>query len=301
VRLRRTGDTNVDIQDRRGQGGIRGIPTGAALGGGVGGIGAIITAILLIAGQCSGAGTQGVGVPGGQVAQDDTGQQGASGVTCDTETAKLVCDATTAVQDYWTDEMPKAFGQQYQRTQTVFFSGSTQTACGAASAQTGPFYCPADGLVYVDLGFLQQLQSQFGAVGDFATAYIVAHEYGHHIQNLLGISRQVSEFERQQPSRANEMSIRLELQADCFAGAWGASIQAQNQLDPGDVEEALGAASAVGDDRIQLATQGRTDPESWNHGDANDRVHWFRAGFDSGDPNACNTFTQDAPIESISR
>ena len=146
----------------------------------------------------------------------------------------------------------------------MFYNGATQTGCGAASAQTGPFYCPADGLVYFDLDFLQQLQSQFGAQGDFATAYITADEYGHHVQNLLGLSRQVSEATQQQPSRGNELSIRLELQADCYAGVWGASVQ--DQLDRGDLEEGLNAAAAVGDDRIQLATQGRTDPESWNHG-----------------------------------
>jgi predicted metalloprotease len=185
----------------------------------------------------------------------------------------------------------------YQRTQTVFFSGATQTGCGPASAQTGPFYCPADGLVYFDLDFLNQLQSRFGAQGDFATAYITAHEYGHHVQNLLGLSRQVTELSQQQPSQANELSIRLELQADCLAGAWGASVQ--DQLERGDLEEGLNAAAAVGDDRIQMATQGRTDPESWNHGSSEDRARWFRRGFDSGDPETCDTFGEGASISSI--
>jgi predicted metalloprotease len=304
MRLRRTGSGNVDIQDRRGQGGgsIGGIPMGAALGGGGGAIGLVITALLLVTGQCSGATNQGggVGLPqlGGQGAG---GLGGASGVTCDSETAQLVCDATTDVQDYWTAEYPKVDPDQqpYERTQTVFFADATPTGCGTASAQTGPFYCPADRLVYFDLGFLQQLQSQFGAQGDFATAYIVAHEYGHHVQNLLGLSAQVTQFEQQNPSRANEMSIRLELQADCLAGAWGASAQNRGLLEAGDVEEALGAAQAVGDDRIQEATQGRSDPETWNHGDARDRAHWFQVGFESGDPGRCNTFVADADIESI--
>jgi predicted metalloprotease len=303
MRLRRTGATNVDIQDRRGQGSIRGFPTGAALGGGVGGIGAVITAIILIAGQCSGVGSQGgLGVPAGQLPQQDGAQVGGSGVNCDSDAAQLVCDVTTDVQDYWTDEFPQiADGRSYERTQTVFFDGATQTGCGAASAQTGPFYCPNDGLVYFDLGFLQQLQSEFSAQGDFATAYIVAHEYGHHIQDLLGISRDVSEFESQHPSQANEMSIRLELQADCLAGAWGANAQSRGLLDAGDVQEALNAAAGVGDDRIQEMTQGRTDPETWNHGDARDRAHWFTVGFDTADPNACATFEDDADIESINR
>ena len=152
--------------------------------------------------------------------------------------------------------------------------------------------------MYFDLDFLNQLQSQFGAGGDFATAYITAHEYGHHIQNLMGLSRQVTDLSQQQPSQANQLSIRLELQADCFAGVWGASVQ--DQLDQGDLEEGLRAAAAVGDDRIQLATQGRTDPETWNHGSSADRVAWFRRGFQSGNPNACDTFTRDAPISSLS-
>ena len=189
MRLRRTGDMNADIQDRRGQGGI---PGGAAIGGGVGGLATIIIALLLGTGQCSsGGGLGNAGFPSG-FDQGDVGAGGAPGVTCDTETAKLLCDATTSVQDFWTDEAPSALGVPYQRTQTVFYSGATQTGCGPASSQTGPFYCPADQLVYFDLDFLNQLQSQFGAGGDFATAYITAHEYGHHIQNLIGLSRQVT-------------------------------------------------------------------------------------------------------------
>jgi predicted metalloprotease len=295
VRLRRTGDMNVDIQDRRG----RSLPAGAAVGGGVGGLATIIIALLLGTGQCSsGGGLGNLGLPSG-FDQGDVGAGAASGVTCDTQTAKLVCDATTSVQDFWTDEAPRALGVPYRRTQTVFFSGATQTGCGPASSQTGPFYCPADQLVYIDLDFLDQLQSQFGAQGDFATAYITAHEYGHHIQDLEGVSQQVSDLSQRQPSRANELSIRLELQADCLAGVWGASVK--DQLDPGDLEEGLHAAAAVGDDRIQLETQGRTDPETWNHGSSADRQSWFRRGAQSGNPSSCDTFAADAPITSIQR
>ena len=268
----------------------------------MGGIATIIIALLVASGQCSGAGGGGFSTNGLPSAIDpaDIGApaaQAAPGVTCDTETARLLCDVTSSVQDFWTAELPSSLGTQYERTQTVFFTGATGTGCGSASSQTGPFYCPADGLVYFDLDFLGQLQSRFGAQGDFATAYITAHEYGHHVQNLLGLSRQVNEASQQQPSRANELSIRLELQADCLAGVWGASVQ--DQLDGGDLEEGLNAAAAVGDDQIQIATQGRTDPESWNHGSSEDRVRWFRRGFDSGDPNVCDTFTEDAPISSL--
>jgi len=284
---------NADIQDRRGMGGI---PGGAAIGGGVGGLATIIIALLLGTGQCStGGGLGNAGLPSGF---DQTDVGSSTGVTCDTDTAKLLCDVTTDVQDFWTNEAPSALDVQYQRTQTVFFNDATQTGCGPASSQTGPFYCPADQLVYFDLDFLNQLQSRFGAGGDFATAYITAHEYGHHIQNLIGLSRRVSELSQQHPSQANQLSIRLELQADCFAGVWGASVQ--DQLDQGDLEEGVRAAAAVGDDRIQLATQGRTDPESWNHGSSEDRVAWLRRGFESGNPNACDTFAPDAPISSLS-
>jgi predicted metalloprotease len=283
---------NADIQDRRGQV----IPGGVAIGGGVGGLATVIIALLLGTGQCStGGGLGHAGLPSG-FDQGDVGTGGA-GVTCDTQTAQLVCDVTTSVQDFWTDEAPSALNTEYQRTQTVFYSGATQTGCGPASAQTGPFYCPADALVYFDLDFLDDLQSRFGAQGDFATAYITAHEYGHHIQNLIGLSRQVANASQQRPSQANELSIRLELQADCLAGVWGSSVQ--DQLDQGDLEEGINAAAAVGDDHIQMATQGRSDPETWNHGSSRDRVAWLRRGFQSGDPNACDTFAADAPISSL--
>ena len=282
---------NADIQDRRGQ---RGIPGGAAIGGGVGGLATIIIALLLGTGQCSsGGGLGNAGFPSG-FDQGDVGAGRSAGRHLrhgDGQAPLRRHDERAGLLDRRSARARSA--SQYQRTQTVFFSGATQTGCGPASSQTGPFYCPADQLVYFDLDFLNQLQSQFGAGGDFATAYITAHEYGHHIQNLLGLSQQVSDLSQQQPSQANQLSIRLELQADCFAGVWGASVQ--DQLDQGDLEEGLRAAAAVGDDRIQMATQGRTDPETWNHGSSADRVAWFRRGFQSGNPNACDTFSPRRP------
>ncbi len=213
-------------------------------------------------------------------------------VQCVSELEQILCGASDDVQDYWIADYPTAFGGQYTETDTTFFSGSVNTGCGQATAQVGPFYCPADGFVYFDLDFLTQLQDQFGAEGDLAAQYIVAHEYGHHVQNLLGISDDVNRRSQQDPGRANQYSVALELQADCFAGAWARNADERSLLEEGDLQEALGAAAAVGDDRIQQQTQGRVSPESWTHGSAEQRVSWFRRGFDTGDPARCTTFQE---------
>ncbi len=185
---------------------------------------------------------------------------------------------------------PQAFGGTYRDTGTVFFDGATDTGCGQASAQVGPFYCPVDEKVYFDLVFLQQLQSQLGAQGDLASQYIVAHEYGHHVQNLSGVSSEITRLQQQDPSRANEYSVALELQADCFAGAWSNDAEGRGQLAPGEISEALNAASAVGDDRIQQQNGGSIDSDSFTHGTSEQRVSWFRRGFETGDPRQCNTY-----------
>ncbi|CAN5657794.1 neutral zinc metallopeptidase [soil metagenome] len=211
---------------------------------------------------------------------------------CDTEQKQIICGATDDVAEYWIRAYGPSFGGQYQETTTEIFSGSTNTGCGQASSQVGPFYCPADGLVYFDLRFLTQLQEQFNATGDLAAQYIVAHEYGHHVQNLLGTSGEVNRASQQNPGQANTLSIALELQADCFAGAWARDAEDRQQLEPGEITEALEAAAAVGDDRIQQQTQGRVDPESWTHGSSDQRVSWFRRGFDTGDPRQCDTFAE---------
>ena len=156
----------------------------------------------------------------------------------------------------------------------------------------GPFYCPADQLVYFDLDFLTQLQQQFGAVGDLAAQYIVAHEYGHHVQNLLGVSSEVSRSQQQNPGLANQYSVALELQADCFAGAWARNADERGQLEQGEISEALNAAAAVGDDRIQSQAGMTVDPDSFTHGTSEQRVQWFRRGYDTGDPRQCNTFDE---------
>ncbi|MEK1903771.1 MAG: neutral zinc metallopeptidase [Rhizobium sp.] len=183
-------------------------------------------------------------------------------------------------------------GKDYEEPRLVLFSGQTQSACGFASAATGPFYCPGDHKVYLDTAFFQQLSDQFGASGDFAEAYVVAHEVGHHVQNLLGILPKFNQA-RQSMSEAdaNKMSVRVELQADCFAGIWGKYTQQKGILDAGDLEEALNAAQQIGDDTLQKRSQGYVVPESFNHGTSAQRMRWFKRGFDSGQLSACDTFS----------
>jgi len=186
-------------------------------------------------------------------------------------------------------------GYEYEEPNLVLFSGQVNSACGMASAAMGPFYCPADKKVYIDLAFFDDLKSRHGASGDFAQAYVIAHEIGHHVQNLLGTSTQVRKAQRGLgKAGGNELSVKLELQADCFAGLWGNHADRSRQvLETGDIEEALNAASAIGDDRLQKEAQGYVVPESFTHGTSKQRVHWFRKGIDSGDVADCDTFGSD--------
>lgn len=185
-------------------------------------------------------------------------------------------------------------GLSYQLPELVLFRGSTSSACGGASSQVGPHYCPLDETIYLDETFFDELSARFGAEGgDVAEAYVIAHEVGHHVQNRLGIMEQVQSLQQQASSQqeANDLSVRLELQADCFAGIWANSIRDEGVFLPGEINEALDAAAAVGDDRIQQAVTGQVSPERWTHGSSEQRVEWFTVGFDSGDPSACDTFS----------
>jgi predicted metalloprotease len=193
------------------------------------------------------------------------------------------------VQQTWGQLLPKV-GEQYQEARLAVFRDGVSTACGDAPAAVGPFYCPTDQRVYLDLSFFDELASRFGAPGDFAQAYVIAHELGHHVQHVLGIEQRVRQMQESRPGDANEMSVALELQADCFAGVWANSTSQRRLLESGDVDEALGAASAVGDDKIQARTTGRIRPETFTHGSAAQRAQWFRRGMESGDPNVCDTF-----------
>ncbi len=314
------------IQDRRGQGGGGGLPgglgdllngglggrsgsggglpipggggnLGGALKGGGGLVAILVIAAVFILPKLLGGGLGGVGGTATGVAPASEGAASATadgdGGACSTEIEQILCGATNDVSAYWIDQLPLSFGVDYQDTQTVFFSGFTNTGCGQASSQTGPFYCPLDNLVYFDLEFLQTLQNQFGATGDLAAQYIVAHEFGHHVQNVLGINAEMRRAQQEDPARANQYSVALELQADCFAGAWARDAGDRDLFDdPREVEEALDAAAAVGDDRIQQQTQGRVDPEQWTHGSSAQRVEWFQRGYRSGDPRQCTTFSE---------
>jgi predicted metalloprotease len=178
----------------------------------------------------------------------------------------------------------------YRKAKLVLFRDGVQSACGAAESSAGPFYCPADEKVYLDLGFFDELRTRFRAPGEFAAAYVVAHEIGHHVQNVLGIERRLRALQRQDPSSANELSVKMELQADCLAGVWAHSTAQRQLLESGDLESGLGAAAAVGDDRIQKEAMGRVHPESFTHGTSAQRMQWFSRGYERGDAGACETF-----------
>ena len=193
------------------------------------------------------------------------------------------------VQKTWTQLLPQ-YGARYQRAKLVLFHDVIDSACGQAESATGPFYCPGDQKVYIDLGFYRELKDRFGAPGEFAQAYVIAHELGHHVQNLLGIEAKVSAARCQDPSAANRLSVRLELQADCFAGVWGHSTEQRNIIDRADVDAGLNAAAAIGDDRLQKMATGHVMPERFTHGTSAQRVEWFKKGLDEGDVRACDTF-----------
>jgi len=195
-------------------------------------------------------------------------------------------------QKTWDQLLPQQAGTPYRHAKLVLFRDATNSACGGAEAATGPFYCPGDEKVYIDLSFYDELKRRFGAPGEFAQAYVLAHEVGHHVQKLIGVEGKVRQFQSQNPGSAKAASVQLELQADCFAGVWAHTTQQRGLLEKGDVESALGAASAVGDDRLQKMSTGHVSPESFTHGTSQQRMHWFNAGLSNGAIAACNTFGQ---------
>lgn len=211
-----------------------------------------------------------------------------------TETEKPLVQFVSFVLDdtqkNWEELLPQQAGKPYRHAKLVLFRNYTRSGCGSAESATGPFYCPEDERVYIDLGFYDELKQRFGAPGEFAQAYVLAHEIGHHVQKLVGVEAKVRQLQEQNPRQQNPLSVRMELQADCLAGVWAHSTQQRGLLESGDVESALGAAAAVGDDRLQKMSTGHVSPETFTHGSSQQRMSWFHKGLDNGTIAACNTF-----------
>jgi len=305
----------TQVQDRRGgglggfgRGGLGGLGRGPSgglggglpipIGGGLGGIVLVIVILVVISflgggfggGPSGGLGGGGGGGGGDPLATLDPGD----------DQAQFFNSVTVDIQSYW-EQAFDAAGRDYPETTLVLFHQATPTGCGAASSATGPFYCPADQLVYLDTTFFDELSARFGAPGDFAQAYVIAHEFGHHVENALGVMDRVAADQQADPGRANDLSIRLELMADCFAGVWAHSVWANpddenvESITEADIREGLDAAAAVGDDRIQEQATGRIDRESWTHGSSDQRVTWFTTGFHEGSMDDCDTFAVAQP------
>jgi hypothetical protein len=274
-----------NVEDRRGSGG------GFSIGGGHIGIGGIVLA--LVVSYFTGINPMTLlGLTGGS---PPVASAPAHRPPADDQSARFVSKVLASTEDVWTQVFQEN-GKTYHDPKLVLFTGSTTTACGAGQAAMGPFYCPQDQKVYIDLAFYQELKDRFHAPGEFAQAYVVAHEVGHHVQNLLGTSSRITQAEQHAASKgaANALSVRLELQADCYAGVWGKRADNMKHiLEPGEAEEALTAAAAIGDDTLQKESRGYVVPDSFTHGTSEQRMRWFKRGFESGDPKQCGTFKAD--------
>ncbi len=275
------GGRSSDLEDRRGSGGGFG---GGGMRFGLGGA-AVLLVLSLIFKQDFFALVGGGGGAGGEPAASGP----VAGTPEEEKRADFVSFVLDDAQGTW-DRLFQARGQQYQHAKLVLFRDAIESACGFGQAASGPFYCPGDEKVYIDLGFYDELQQRFGAPGDFAQAYVLAHEIGHHVQRLQGTDAKVREAQQRRPDAANELSVRLELQADCYAGVWGHETARREVLEAGDVEEGLAAAAAVGDDRIQRMSGQGVNPDGFTHGSSEQRTTWFRRGFESGRPEDCDTF-----------
>ena len=271
---------SANIEDRRGMGMGVGLP----LGGGIGGI----VLLLLISAL---TGTNPLDLVGSPEAPSSTG---VSGLRENDPQAQFISVVLADTEQTWSDIFQQA-GRRYEPPVLVLFEGATQSGCGIGRSEVGPFYCPADRRVYLDLSFFRELAQRFGAPGDFAQAYVVAHEVGHHIQTVLGTSEKVARARANAGAAdSNALSVRMELQADCYAGVWGRHAAQRGLLEAGDAEEGLNAAAAIGDDRLQRMGQGQVAPESFTHGSSAQRVQWLRRGLDGGSPDACDTFSSGA-------
>lgn len=277
------GGRSSDIEDRRGSGMAAPLGIGGTL---------VVLVLSLIFGpdifNNGGGGDPNTAAPAAQTSNGGLAPADSAREEPEVQFVSFVLDD---VQHTWARILPQ-YGAQYHNAKLVLFRNSTESGCGMAQSAMGPFYCPLDEKAYIDLGFYDELRSRFGAPGDFAQAYVLAHELGHHVQHLLGTDAKVRRAQQANPDLANQLSVRLELQADCYAGVWGHETQQRGILERGDVEEGLNAAAAVGDDRIQKEATGRVNVDSFTHGSSQQRVSWFRRGFESGDPRACDTFAR---------
>ena len=282
----RNGRQSDNIEDRRGMS----IPRGAKIGG-LSGLG--LVAVVLI-GMFLGIDPTVLLQGGPEIQTPSVSVQQSGRPAANDDQRNFVAVVLAETEDVWHEAFRK-MGRTYQAPTLVLFSGAVESACGMAGSAVGPFYCPYDHKVYLDLSFFEDLRTRFGASGDFAQAYVIAHEVGHHVQTLLGISKKVNELQsRVSPSERNKLSVRMELQADCLAGVWAHQADKSRQiLEAGDIEEGLNAASAIGDDRIQRRTQGYVVPDAFTHGSSAQRVRWFKLGLEHGNLQACDTFNAD--------
>jgi uncharacterized protein len=278
------GGTSDDIEDRRDEGGGGG-PVFGGFGPhlGIGGTIVLLVLSFVLKQNLFTSVSPGPSRPYRAPASDRSGDPS------EKREVQFVSFVLDDVQKTWERLLPAA-GRDYRHAKLVLFRDYTRSACGAAESATGPFYCPGDEKVYIDLGFYDELKQRFGAPGEFAQAYVLAHEIGHHVQNILGIERQMRRLQQSNPSARNSLSVKLELQADCLAGVWGHSTQQRNIIDENDVTSGMRAAAAVGDDRLQKAATGHVSPESFTHGSSAQRTTWFRRGLESGQVSSCNTF-----------
>ncbi|MDA5495224.1 KPN_02809 family neutral zinc metallopeptidase [Yersinia intermedia] len=277
-----------NVEDRRGD---------ASGGGGgfrppIGGKGGIVILIVVLVAGYYGLDLTPLLNGGDPMSQTQTQPRSPSSVsTKDDQYAKFTSVVLADTEDAWKPIFQK-MGRTYQEPKLVMYRGATRTGCGTGQSVMGPFYCPADSTVYIDLSFYEDMKNKLGAGGDFAQAYVIAHEVGHHVQHLMGIDTKVRQQQQgASQAEANRLSVKMELQADCFAGVWGKAMEDQQVLEVGDLQSALNAAQAIGDDRLQQQRQGRVVPDSFTHGTSQQRYTWFKRGFDSGDPNSCNTFS----------
>jgi len=280
----RPGGRSSNLDDLRGSTGGRGLRVGGGLG--LGGI-----AILLVIGLLTGQNPLQIlgSIAGGGGALETGAPPSQEELASEEPQVQFVSFVLDDAQSTWR-QLFSQHGEQYQDARLVLFRDAVDSQCGMGQSAMGPFYCPPDQRVYIDLSFFDELKRRFAAPGDFAQAYVITHEIGHHVQNLLGIERQVRAEQQRNPGAANDLSVRMELQADCFAGIWGHSTSQRAILEQGDVEEGLNAAAAIGDDRLQRQSGGRVSPESFTHGSSAQRVEWFRRGLSDGRIESCNTF-----------